>query len=48
MFKLSEIRMAEINNLAERKGAVRYLDPRNHIGFDIFREDADEPIGEKL
>ncbi len=46
--QLSEIHMAEINSLVEKKGAVRYLDPRNHIGFDIFREDADEPIEEKV
>ena len=45
-FKLSGTHMAEIDGLAQKKGAVRYLDPRNHIGFDIFREDAHEPVEE--
>jgi alcohol dehydrogenase (NADP+) len=44
LFRLSDKHMAEINSLAERKGAVRFLDPKNHIGFDIFREDIDEPL----
>lgn len=43
LFRIDDIHMNEINSLAEKKGAVRYLDPRNHIGFDIFREDVDEP-----
>lgn len=43
LFRIEDIHMNEINSLAEKKGAVRFLDPRNHIGFDIFREDVDDP-----
>ena len=39
--------MAIIDDLAERKGAVRFLDPRNHIGFDIFDENYDQPVAEE-
>jgi len=43
LFTIDEIHMSVLDSLAEKKGPVRYLDPRNHIGFDIFREDVDEP-----
>ncbi|PWY90021.1 Aldo/keto reductase [Aspergillus heteromorphus CBS 117.55] len=42
--KLSDEDMIEISNLSKVKGEVRYLDPRNHIGFDIFDEGHDEPV----
>ena len=48
LFRLNDTHMALINGLAEKKGAVRYLDPRNHIGFDIFCEDIDEPVTETM
>lgn len=44
LFRLSDEHIAKINCIAKVKGSIRYLDPRNHIGFDIFNEDADEPI----
>jgi alcohol dehydrogenase (NADP+) len=44
LIKLNDMHMTLVNELAERKGAVRYLDPRNYIGFDIFCEEADEPV----
>ncbi|KAL2070556.1 hypothetical protein VTL71DRAFT_13582 [Oculimacula yallundae] len=44
LFILSDEEMALVDGLAESKGMVRYLDPKNHIGFDIFREDIDEPV----
>lgn len=47
LFELGSLEMAEIDNLARKKGAVRYLDPTNHIGFDIFSEDVDEPVKER-
>jgi hypothetical protein len=46
LFNVAEEDMAILNDLAHRKGTVRFLDPRNHIGFDIFREDVDEPAEE--
>ncbi|KAK2758998.1 hypothetical protein FQN54_003096 [Arachnomyces sp. PD_36] len=36
--------MMQITNLSKMKREVRYLDPRNHIGFDIFDEDNDQPV----
>lgn len=47
LFRLSDEHMARINRMAEVKGAVRYLDPRNHIGFDVFSEDVDEPVADR-
>ncbi|OBT61184.1 hypothetical protein VE03_09437 [Pseudogymnoascus sp. 23342-1-I1] len=32
-----------INKIVESTGAVRYLDPKGHIGFDIFTKSVDEP-----
>jgi len=46
LFRLSDEHMTRINHMAEVKGTVRYLDPRNHIGFDIFSEDVDEPVAD--
>ena len=48
LFRLSHMHMTLINELAQKKGTVRYLDPRNHIGFDIFCEDIDEPNEERM
>ena len=44
LFRLSDEHIAKINSIAKVKGTIRYLDPRNHIGFDIFTENGDEPI----
>lgn len=43
LFTLSDAVMHTINQLAEVNGYVRFLDPRNHIGFDIFDENDDQP-----
>jgi len=44
LFRLSDEDMARISHITEVKGTVRYLDPRNHIGFNIFNESGDEPV----
>ena len=44
LFRLSEEHVMKINCIAKVKGSVRYLDPRNHIGFNIFNEESDEPV----
>ena len=44
LIKLTDEEIEAINDLAEKKGAVRFLDPRGHIGFDIFDEERDEPV----
>jgi alcohol dehydrogenase (NADP+) len=46
LFRLRDEDMTKINAIATVKGTVRYLDPRNHIQFDIFNEEADEPVGD--
>ncbi|PYH69573.1 aldo/keto reductase [Aspergillus vadensis CBS 113365] len=38
--------MAAISNISKKKGEVRYLDPKHHIGFDIFDEQHDQPVQE--
>ncbi|KFX96456.1 hypothetical protein V490_03340 [Pseudogymnoascus sp. VKM F-3557] len=42
--RLSDNDVAKINKIVESTGAVRYLDPKEHIGFDIFTESLDEPV----
>ncbi|KAL9633200.1 MAG: hypothetical protein Q9164_004841 [Protoblastenia rupestris] len=44
LFRLSDEHVLRIDRIAMWKGAVRYLDPRNYIGFDIFDEQGDEPV----
>lgn len=44
LFRLADEDMSKINKLAESTGVVRYLDPKGHIGFDIFTESIDEPV----
>jgi alcohol dehydrogenase (NADP+) len=29
----------------KRGGPTRFLDPGKHLGFDIFDEDEDQPVG---
>jgi len=43
IFNLDDSAMNIINQLAEGRGQVRFLDPRAHIGFDIFDESHDQP-----
>ncbi|RAK87352.1 Aldo/keto reductase, partial [Aspergillus costaricaensis CBS 115574] len=38
--------MAAISNISKKRGEVRYLDPKHHIGFDIFDEQHDQPVQE--
>ena len=44
LFRLRDEHIVKLNCIAKVKGTIRYLDPRNHIGFDIFNEYVDEPI----
>jgi len=43
LIKLDDTAMNVINQLAEERGQVRFLDPKDHIGFDIFDESHDQP-----
>lgn len=42
--RLADEDMTKINKIVESTGAVRYLDPKAYIGFDIFTESVDEPV----
>ncbi|KAK2744315.1 hypothetical protein FQN55_006829 [Onygenales sp. PD_40] len=44
VFRLSDEDVTSINGIPGVKGAVRFLDPKGHIGFDIFDEEVDEPV----
>ena len=44
--RLSDEDVSRIDRITETKGTVRYLDPRNHIGFDVFNEHVDEPVAD--
>ena len=44
LVKLERKHFDQINFIAEERGTVRYLDPKEYVGFDIFNEDADEPV----
>lgn len=44
MSRLADKDMLKINKIVESTGVVRYLDPKGHIGFDIFTESVDEPL----
>lgn len=40
---LTEGHFRMIDSLGSRVGHIRYLDPKAHIGFDVFNEEQDEP-----
>jgi len=44
LMDLSTEDFAILDNLRDESNSVRYLDPRNHLGFDIFSDTADEPL----
>jgi alcohol dehydrogenase (NADP+) len=44
IFALDDESMEKLTGMAATKGSMRFLDPKNHIGFDIFSEDRDEPV----
>ncbi|KAI0817537.1 aldo-keto reductase [Xylaria sp. FL0064] len=37
-----------VDKLSELRGPIRFLDPKPHIGFDIFDEENDQPVEEKV
>ena len=44
LFRLNDEHFQMIDFLSSEKGTIRYLDPRDHIGFNVFSELRDEPI----
>ncbi|KAI0181152.1 NADP-dependent oxidoreductase domain-containing protein [Hypoxylon sp. FL1284] len=45
--KLLEDLFIVIDQLSSKRGPLRFLDPSQHIGFDIFDEEKDEPVGNR-
>lgn len=43
--KLPENFFIEVDQLASKHGFIRFLDPSRHLGFDIFDEENDQPLG---
>lgn len=43
LFMLNGEHFSKINSIAAEVGPIRYLDPREYIGFDVFNEAQDEP-----
>lgn len=37
--------MHKISSLESIVGPVRFLDPQKHVGFDVFDEEHDQPVG---
>lgn len=44
LLRLNDVQFNKINELSNKAGTVRYLDPTGHIGFDLFDEIHDQPI----
>ena len=44
VFELSDDQLQRMNNIFESSDTVRYLDPQNHIGFDVFDENEDQTV----
>jgi len=45
LHELDEEDLDVISDLRKESGPVRFLDPSNHLGFDIFDENEDQPVG---
>jgi|HubBroStandDraft_4_1064222.scaffolds.fasta_scaffold344900_1 diketogulonate reductase-like aldo/keto reductase len=44
LFRLDKVHFDQISSLSDETGALRYLDPKGYIGFDIFDEVEDQPV----
>ena len=44
LFPLGAVQFGTINGLSDHLGAIRFLDPKEHVGFDIFDEENDQPV----
>lgn len=43
--RLSDELFSAVDHLSSRSGPIRFLDPGRHLGFDIFDEENDQPVG---
>ena len=44
LFRLASEHFDRISSLSHETGTVRYLDPKDYIGFDVFDEIEDQPV----
>ena len=44
LLELQTEQVNEIKTLGTTVGPIRYLDPREHVGFDVFDEQNDQPV----
>ena len=44
VFRLSDADFADMEALSRDVEETRFLDPKGYVGFDIFDENADQPI----
>lgn len=42
--RLPDVLFKAINQVSTERGPVRFLDPSQHLGFDIFDEENDQPV----
>lgn len=45
LIELNEEDFKILSSLRNEKGPIRFLDPSQHLGFDIFDEEQDQPTG---
>jgi diketogulonate reductase-like aldo/keto reductase len=43
LFRLASEHFERISSLSHETATVRYLDPKDYIGFDVFDETEDQP-----
>jgi len=44
LLRLASEHFDRISSLSHETGIVRYLDPKDYIGFDVFDETEDQPV----
>ena len=44
---LSKADITVLDHTRKQDDFIRYLDPQDYLGFDIFNEEADEPVADE-
>ncbi|KAI8628817.1 aldo-keto reductase [Xylariaceae sp. FL1651] len=47
LFRLGDEHFKTVDQLSRATGPIRFLDPTPHVGFDIFDEENDQPLGNR-
>lgn len=45
VIRLEDQDFKKVENLRDEASSMRMNDPKNHIGFDIYNEEVEEPVG---